>query len=94
MPSYGGQYWPIRVTAKLGRVITQAVSRRIPTAAARVRSQVRSRGICGGQSGTGAGFLRVLRFSLPILFPPTTPHSSSSIIRGWYNRPNIGRRIK
>jgi hypothetical protein len=76
-----------------GRAIAQAVSRRLPTAAARVRSQVRSCGICGGQSGAAAGFLRVLRFHLPILIPPTTPHSSS-IIWGWYNRPNIGRRTK
>jgi hypothetical protein len=37
-------------------------------------------------------FLRVLRFPLPILIPPTAPHSS--IIRGWYNRPNSGRRTK
>jgi hypothetical protein len=62
----------------LGRAIAQAVSRRLPTAAARVRFQVRSCVICGGQSGTGAGFLRVLRFPLPILIPPTTQHSSSS----------------
>jgi hypothetical protein len=45
----------------------------VTTAAARVRSQIRSCEICGGQSGTGAGFLRVLRFPLPILIPPTAP---------------------
>jgi hypothetical protein len=37
----------------------------------------RSCGICGGQISTRAGFLRVVRFPLPILIPPTTPHSSS-----------------
>jgi hypothetical protein len=74
----------------LGRAIAQVVSRRLPTAAARVQARVRSRGICGGQSGTRVGFLRVLRFPLPILIPPTAPHSSSSIIRDWYNRPNCG----
>jgi hypothetical protein len=57
--------------------IAQAVSRRVAMAAARVRSQVRSCRICGGQSGSGAGFLRVLRFPLPILIPPTAPHPSS-----------------
>jgi hypothetical protein len=36
--------------------IAEAVSRRFLTAAARVRSQVRSCGIYGGQSGIGAGF--------------------------------------
>jgi hypothetical protein len=41
----------------------------------------------------GAGFLRVLRFPLPILIPLTAPHSWS-IIRGWYNRPLSGRRTK
>jgi hypothetical protein len=73
------------------RATAQAVSRRLPTVTARVRSQVTSCDICCGQSGTGAGFLRVLRFPLPILIPPTTPHSSSSIIRGWYSRRTKGR---
>jgi hypothetical protein len=76
------------------RAIVSAVISRLPTAAARVRAQARSCGICGGQSDTGAGFLRVLRFPLPILIPLTAPHSSSSIIRGWYNRTIIGRRTK
>jgi hypothetical protein len=35
--------------------------------------------ICGEQSGTGAGFLRVLGFLLPILIPPIAPLSSSII---------------
>jgi hypothetical protein len=76
-----------------GRAIAQAVSHRLPTAAARFRAQVSSCGICGGQSGTEVGFLRVLRFTLPIRIPPTAPHSSS-IIRGLYNRPISGRRTK
>jgi hypothetical protein len=75
----------------LGHAIAQAVSRRLPTAVAGVRTQVRSCGICDGQSGTGKGFLRVLRFPLPILIPLTIPHSSSSIIWGLYNRPNRGQ---
>jgi hypothetical protein len=77
-----------------GRAIAQAVSRRLPTAAVQVPAQVRSCGICGGQSCTGRGFLRVLQFPLPILVPPTAPRLSSSVIRGWYNRPNSGRRTK
>jgi hypothetical protein len=43
-------------------VIAQAVSRRLPTVAARVRARVNLFEICGGQKGTRAGFLRVLRF--------------------------------
>jgi hypothetical protein len=39
-----------------------------------------------------AGFLGVLRFLLPPI-PSTAPHSSS-IIRGWYNRPNNARHTK
>jgi hypothetical protein len=37
------------VTAVLGRAIAQAISRRFPTAAARVRARVKSRGIYGRQ---------------------------------------------
>jgi hypothetical protein len=71
-----------------GCAIAQAVSRQLPTGAVQVRAQVRSCGISGEQSGTGAGFPWVLRFPLPILIPLTVPCSSSSIIWGWYNRPN------
>jgi hypothetical protein len=63
------------VTTELGLAIAQAVTRWLPTAAARVRSRVWSSGICGGQSGAGAGFLRVLRFSLPIFIPSNSPSS-------------------
>jgi hypothetical protein len=61
---------------RIGRAIVQAVSRRLPTAAVQVRVQVRSCGICGGQSSTGAGFIRVLLFPLQILIPPTALHLS------------------
>jgi hypothetical protein len=57
------------VTKKsIGRAVAQAVSRWLPNAAARVRVRAAC-GVCGGQSGTGAGFLRVLRFPLPIILP-------------------------
>jgi hypothetical protein len=77
----------------IGRAIAQTVSRRLPTVVAQVRARVRSCGICGGQSGSGAGFPKVLRFPLPICIPPIAPQSSS-IIWGWYNRPNSGRSTK
>jgi hypothetical protein len=73
----------------IGRAIAQAVSRRLPTAAARVRAQVRSCEICDGQNGNGAGFLLVLHFPLPIFIPPIAPQSPSYIILGWYNRPVV-----
>jgi hypothetical protein len=40
-------------------------------------------GICGVQSGTGAGFPQVLRSPMPLDISPTAPHSSSSITRDW-----------
>jgi hypothetical protein len=68
-----------KVCLKIDRVTAQAVSRWLPTAAARVRSC----GICGGQNSTGAVFLLVLRFPLPIFFPPIALQSPSSIMWGW-----------
>jgi hypothetical protein len=40
----------------VGRVISQAISRRPVTTEAWVRAQVSTRGICGEQIGTGTGF--------------------------------------
>jgi hypothetical protein len=42
-----------------------------------LRARVWSSGICGEQSGTGAGFLLVLRLPLPIFIPPTSSSSQS-----------------
>jgi hypothetical protein len=47
----------------------QAVSPLLLTATARVRHQVKSCGICGGQSGTGVDFLRVIRLYVSIIAP-------------------------
>jgi hypothetical protein len=58
-----------------GPGVAQAVSRWLPIAAARVRVPTAC-GVCGGQSGTGAGFLRILPFPLPII-PPNSPSSYS-----------------
>jgi hypothetical protein len=52
---------------------SSVVRRWLPTAAARVHVRAAC-GVCGGQSGTGAGFLRVLRFPLSII-PPNSPLS-------------------
>jgi hypothetical protein len=49
-----------------GHAVAQVVSRWLPTAAVWVRGQVRS-WICGAQSDTGAGFLRLLQFPLSII---------------------------
>jgi hypothetical protein len=76
-----------------GRALVKAVSRLLHTVAARVRTQVSSCGICGAQSDTGAGFLRVLPFPLLIRIPPIALHPSA-FIRGWYSRPGSGRRTE
>jgi hypothetical protein len=57
----------------IGRPVAQVVRRWLPTAATRVRVRAAC-DVCGGQSGTGAGFLRVLRFPPPII-PPISPSS-------------------
>jgi hypothetical protein len=69
----------------VGRAIVQVVSRWLPSAEAGISSC----GICGGQSGAGAGFLRVYLFPLLICIPPVSAQSLSSIICGWYNRPVV-----
>jgi hypothetical protein len=61
------------LTTNPGRAVAQAIRRWLPTAAARVRVRAAC-GVCGGQSGTVAGFLRVLRFPLPII-PQISPSS-------------------
>jgi hypothetical protein len=44
-------------------------------------------GFCGGQSGAGVGFLRVLRFPLPNFIPPIAPKIILIYHRGLYSRP-------
>jgi hypothetical protein len=52
-----------------------------------VRHRVCHVGFCGGQSGVGVGFLRVLRFPLPIFIPPIAPKIILIYHWGVYNRP-------
>jgi hypothetical protein len=61
-------------TRSRGRATTQAVSNRIPIAAAWVRIRVRLYRICVGQIGTRTGFLRVLQFPITLLNSPTAPY--------------------
>jgi hypothetical protein len=37
-------------------------------------------GVCSGKRGPGVGSIRRLRFPLPILFPPSDPHSLISLL--------------
>jgi hypothetical protein len=52
-----------------------------------VRDWVCHVGFCGGQSGAGVGFLRVLRFPLTIFISPIAPKIILIYHRGLYNRP-------
>jgi hypothetical protein len=54
--------------------MAHGVSFRLPTSVAQAQSQIRSCENLGGQSGTGTGFLRVCRFPLHFLIPPTLPY--------------------
>jgi hypothetical protein len=53
--------------------------------AARVRFQVGSCRICGGQNDTEAGFLRVLPLPLPILISPVAPYSMTILSSTLYS---------
>jgi hypothetical protein len=67
------------VRQHVGRAIAQAVSRWLPTAAARVQTRVYVHvGFVMDKSGAGAGFLRVLWFPLPIIISPISPSYSMS----------------
>jgi hypothetical protein len=56
---------PVRSSLR-GRAIAQAVRRWLRTAADRVCVRAAC-GVCGGQSGTGVSFLRVLWLHMPII---------------------------
>jgi hypothetical protein len=62
----------------LGRAIAQAVSRRLPTTAAPGSNPgLVMWDFVMDKSGAGAGFLRELRFPLPIYIPSASPQSCS-----------------
>jgi hypothetical protein len=62
-----------------GRAVAQAVSRRLPTAAARVPTQVTSCDIFDGRSLTATDSLQVLGFSSHSFIPMIALASSSQI---------------
>jgi hypothetical protein len=68
---------PLKPDHKCDRAVAQVVSRLLCTMAARIRAQVRSFGICGGQSGTAAGFSEYVG-------SPAKSHSSYCSTRNVY----------
>jgi hypothetical protein len=74
--------WMNAYFGSTNRAIAQAVSRQLPTPAARVRAQVRS---CGISQSTSVS---------PTNSHSPNASYSLSIIRGSYNRPISGRRTK
>jgi hypothetical protein len=60
-------------------IVIKSTRPRLLTAEARLRSQVKSRGVCGGQSGARIGFVQLFRFPLPIIIPPTAPSTLYSL---------------
>jgi hypothetical protein len=66
----------------IGHAMAQAVSRRPPTAEARVQSRVGPYGICGGHSGTGTGF------SPSTSVFPCQFHSTATPLK-WKSRKNL-----
>jgi hypothetical protein len=76
-----------------GRAMAQAISRRLLTAEAQVRSRFRVCGICGGQSGTGTGFSPSTSV-FPCQFHSTGAHYMEKrkkiiFIIGLHNKPPI-----
>jgi hypothetical protein len=83
-----------------GCATAQAVSRRLPIAAVRVRSQIKSCGICGRKIGIGEGSFRVFLFPYSSSGAGTigqlmadipsglslTPHQETKIYVGVYYR--------
>jgi hypothetical protein len=59
----------------------------VPPLRSGVRDRVCHVRFCGGQSGAGVGFLRVLRFPLPNFIPPIAKKIILIYHRGLYNRP-------
>jgi hypothetical protein len=71
------------------RAKAQAVSRRSPTAAARILDRGESDVGSVVARGSQGRFSPIMLVSLPISFPPISSQSSS-IIQAWYDRPTNG----